>query len=69
MLATTQKQAAAEIAPQTINNKYHHDYIPDKPAQVYIDDIGEMYDRQTTVYFVTMTACIVAIITAVVSSR
>jgi hypothetical protein len=66
--ATNQRDAVSEIAPRTIDNPYHHDYIKSRVASVYVDDIGELYDRQNTVYFITMTACIVAIISAVIVS-
>jgi len=65
-MSTTQKDAAALIRKDSINDEYHRDYINSKPSAMRVNDIGELYDRQTTVAFVTMTACITAIIAAVV---
>ena len=63
---TTQKAAAALITKDSIDDQYQRDYINKEPSVVRVNDIGELYDRQTTVAFVTMTACITAIIAAVV---
>ena len=66
-MPTTQKVAAAEIAtPYSIEDELHRDYVNQNPSAMRVNDIGELYDRQTTVAFVTMTACITAIIAAVV---
>lgn len=54
------------IAPATINNPYHRDYINPNSAAMRVNDIGELYDRQTTVAFITMTACLTAIMAAIV---
>jgi hypothetical protein len=66
MPALTQQEAAELIAKPTINDQYHRDYINPKPSAMRVNDIGELYDRQTTVAFITMTACITAIIASVV---
>ena len=64
---TTQSEAAELIATQySVNDKLHRDYVNPNPSAMRVNDIGELYDRQTTVAFVTMTACITAIIAAVV---
>ena len=65
-MPTTQRAAAELIAKDSIDDKSHRDYINPKPSAMRVNDIGELYDRQTTVAFVTMTACITAIIAAVV---
>jgi hypothetical protein len=63
---TTQQEAAALIAKPSIKDQYHRDYINPNPNAMRVNDIGELYDRQTTVAFLTMTACITAIIATVV---
>jgi hypothetical protein len=65
-MTTTQKQAAEKITKDSIDDQYHRDYVNPNPSAMRVNDIGELYDRQTTVAFVTMTACITAIIAAVI---
>jgi len=65
---TTQQQAANSITKNSIDDPYHRDYILTPASAVRVNDIGELYDRQTTVAYITMTACITAIIAAIVIS-
>ncbi len=64
----TQAQAVGLITKNSIDDPYHRDYIISPASAVRVNDIGELYDRQTTVAYITMTACITAIIAAIVIS-
>lgn len=65
---TTQADAVNLITKKSIDDPYHRDYILSPASAVRVNDIGELYDRQTTVAYITMTACITAIIAAIVIS-
>lgn len=65
-MTLTQKDAADLITKNSINDPYHRDYVVGPASAVRVHDIGELYDRQTTVAFITMTACLTAIIAAIV---
>lgn len=63
----SQKDAVDLITKkETINDPYHRDYVIGPASAVRVNDIGELYDRQTTVAFITMTACLTAIMAAIV---
>ncbi len=62
----TEADAAKLIKSDSIDNPYHRDYINPNSTAVRVNDIGELYDRQTAVAYITMTACITAIIAAIV---
>lgn len=65
-MTLTQKDAVDRITKNSINDPYHRDYVVGPASAVRVHDIGELYDRQTTVAFITMTACLTAIIAAIV---
>ncbi len=62
----TEADAAKLITSDSIDNPYHRDYINPNSTAMRVNDIGELYDRQTAVAYITMTACITAIIAAIV---
>ena len=62
----TEADAAKLIKSDSIDNPYHRDYINPNSTAMRVNDIGELYDRQTAVAYITMTACITAIIAAIV---
>ena len=66
MSSLSETDAVKLITQDSINDPYHRDYVVGQSSAVRAHDIGELYDRQTTVAFITMTACITAIIAAIV---